>query len=333
MHNLDKHNLDIDFDFLNLTPLKKEHQPEKIHKEFRSLNIRGMVDDFYSTCIDWHKENIFYVVEGTVYAYNFYSEITKSIFTTNISITSVKYCSKQQSIVCGTSLGTVFFIDENTLKVTKKLIHKSRIGVIKNFQNREYFEYAIITGSRDRKTKIIDTRIKEPAMIFSSHTQEVCGIAQSNLLATGGNDNRAFIYDLRTTIPFGKVNEHKAAIKAIDWTIKGNNLITGGGSADKTIKVFSINKKVEMIKNIQFTNQVTNLKCLSDNSIICTFGYSDNDIKILKNYKVEKVYEGHKNRVIHFGINEDQKYIATGSGDFKIKFWKIGEENDLKKIK
>lgn len=36
-------------------------------------------------------------------------------------------------------------------------------------------------------------------------------------LASGGNDNKLFIWDMRNTEPLARFSEHQAAVKAIGW--------------------------------------------------------------------------------------------------------------------
>lgn len=58
----------------------------------------------------------------------------------------------------------------------------------------------------------------------------------SNLLASGGNDNMVHIYDIRNQKRVDYYT-HSAAIKAITW-IDSSTLITGGGTADKKLKIW-----------------------------------------------------------------------------------------------
>jgi WD40 repeat protein len=55
-------------------------------------------------------------------------------------------------------------------------------------------------------------------------------------LATGGNDNTVFIFDLRKSNTMITTYNHLAAIKALTWIPNKNILVTGGGTADKKIK-------------------------------------------------------------------------------------------------
>jgi len=52
-------------------------------------------------------------------------------------------------------------------------------------------------------------------------------------LASGGNDNKLFIWDARNEDPLARFSEHKAAVKAIGWNQNQRGLLaSGGGTAD-----------------------------------------------------------------------------------------------------
>lgn len=79
---------------------------------------------------------------------------------------------------------------------------------------------------------LFDIRTKNPVTIFTDHSQEICGIKFSptgEYFASGGNDNKFFVFSLKMSMPLFKKN-HKAAIKALDWSqTRGNIVVTGSG--------------------------------------------------------------------------------------------------------
>lgn len=107
------------------------------------------------------------------------------------------------------------------------------------------------------------------------HKQEVCGLRwsadsgpQSATLASGGNDNKVCIWDLRGSkrpglgtgrgsstaasgassageeagdVPLWKFHEHTAAVKALAWDPHISGILaTGGGTADKHIRFWNV---------------------------------------------------------------------------------------------
>merc|ERR1712071_694203 len=81
----------------------------------------------------------------------------------------------------------------------------------------------LASGSRDRL--ILQRDIRTPPSIpqrrLSGHRQEVCGLKWSpdnQLLASGGNDNKLFVWGLHSLAPMQTFTEHLAAVKAIAWS-------------------------------------------------------------------------------------------------------------------
>lgn len=350
-------NQGFDFSYLNLNykPIRIASVASTINFPIRRIVSASMVDDFYSNLIDWYLDKIFYCADDTIYMYNFHTESTTTINKFEPGLVSSVKCLKQLNILAvGAIDGTVTFFDLITLKSTKCLYHRGRISCFDVFENN------IITGSRDKRSKIIDGRTKMPVISLSFHSQEVCGISintEHKYIASGGNDNKVFVADLRKPDEaLIRIEEHKAAVKALSWSpICTSKFASGGGTADKSIKIWDIhlNERLSnitqnltslnlkssiqsediLIRNSYYEGQVCNLKWLNNNKIIASFGYSNNDIKLLNDLNVERKYTGHKNRVIHFAVEDTQKFFVSGSGDSSIKIWEIegkAVDNDVK---
>ena len=60
-------------------------------------------------------------------------------------------------------------------------------------------------------------------------------------MATGGNDNRLFVYSLRKMTKLASWSEHNAAVKAIGFNPKEPTIASGSGTADRKIRIFSLN--------------------------------------------------------------------------------------------
>lgn len=296
---------------------------ETIKDSLRVIQCKNISDDFYSNLLDWKNKYIFYVATNIIYRYNFYTEKCHSIFSSsNHTFTSIKFHSQSNKLCLGTSSGFFYIVDVETGKYTKHIYHKSRVGILETYNNN------IITGSKDRKCKIIDLRLKLPVASFGLHMQEVCGLGINKTkyyLATGGNDNNVFIFDMRMSpYPMLNLKSHTAAVKALSWSQNyADELVTGGGAADKTIKHWNITNKTPLVKSFNFESQICNLKWLQNNKILGTFGYSNDDIKLFDNFKIKRCYKGHKNRVIYFSVEKEEKYFASGSSDSTIRIWNI----------
>ena len=91
-----------------------------------------------------------------------------------------------------------------------------------------------------------------PVFSFVGHYQEICGLKLSpdgSMIASGGNDNKLFVYSPKTLYPLMKKN-HKAAVKAIAWSEKHYGLLaTGAGNPGIA---FSSATNIPNIVNIVF---------------------------------------------------------------------------------
>lgn len=96
-----------------------------------------------------------------------------------------------------------------------------------------------------------DVRQREHIIMQTdAHYQEICGLKWSpdgKYLASGGNDNVLNIWQSlegsrAPDQPLFTMNQHNAAVKAIAWCPwQPNVLASGGGTADRTIRLWNCN--------------------------------------------------------------------------------------------
>jgi cell division cycle 20-like protein 1 (cofactor of APC complex) len=68
-----------------------------------------------------------------------------------------------------------------------------------------------------------------------------------SLIATGGNDNHVYIFDIRKPSDYAGEYMHGAAVKSLAWVHDEQILVSGGGTADKKMKFWD-NSKGKIIK-------------------------------------------------------------------------------------
>jgi len=92
----------------------------------------------------------------------------------------------------------------------------------------------------------------KPIYSFAGHLQEICGLKFSpdnKYIASGGNDNQLLVWDIRKMKLFSCLGEHEAAVKALTWNPKYNNiLVSGAGTSDWNLRIFDVNQSKELIK-------------------------------------------------------------------------------------
>ena len=147
--------------------------------------------------------------------------------------------SKGSTVAIGTRSGKVEIWDaEANRRIRTMNGHTGRVGAL------AWNGHVLSTGSRDRTILHRDTRVREHFVEqLKSHRQEVCGLKwnpTTNQLASGGNDNKLYIWDKMNPTPLYKFSQHCAAVKALAWSPHHNGLLaTGGGTADKKIRYWN----------------------------------------------------------------------------------------------
>ncbi len=127
-----------------------------------------------------------------------------------------------------------------------------------------------------------------------------------------------------------KFLDHKAAIKALAWSPHYHGLLaTGGGSADKTIKLRNVLDR-SIVAEMYTGSQICNLAfSKSTHELVSTHGYSFNEIKVWSYPRMKKIgsFSGHSCRVVYLSVSPDGSTIVTGAGDETLRFWNIFPSN------
>ena len=330
----------------------------------RILDAPNLVDDYYLNLLDWGKENIIAVaLSEELYLWNdnnakstllmsYENNNTSSDDSNNNIITSLSWMQNGLYLGIGFPDGTIQLWDINKkIKLREIEAHFKRVSCLSWNNN------ILSSGSKDAYIKNFDIRLKYPEISkIKKHKQEICSLRYSiegDLLASGGNDNMAYIWDVRNLKnnifnfllnennnnnpyeikPYSINNLHQAAVKAMNWCPwKRHVLATGGGSKDKSIKIYSCDCN-KLIRNINTGSQVCALVWNEkEKEIISSHGYNKNQIIFWNYEKNKKICElkGHMNRVLYMTKSPDEILICTGSGDETLRFWKINDERKEK---
>ena len=327
----------------------------------RILDAPNLVDDYYLNLLEWGSSDILAVALGPeIYLWNSETSETSllmsiikeenqnesnSLLNNNDNvITSLSWMNNGVGMGIGLPNGVLEIWDVNkSAKIREIEAHSDRISSL------AWNGYVVTSGSKDKVIKNFDVRCQESEISkIRQHKQEVCALRYSpegDLLASGGNDNTAFIWDVRklnnkllnisnlneinnSIKPLFVNNYHTAAVKALSWCPwQRHVLATGGGSKDRTLKIFNCDSN-KIIKNVDTGSQVCAvLWNKKEREIISSHGFNKNQITIWNYQKMKKVCElkGHMSRVLYLTISPDENYICSGSGDETLRFWKIND--------
>lgn len=304
--------------------------PEKCYK---ILEAPFLLDDYYLNLVDWSNGPFLAVaLRGAVYLWCPKIATVDKFELNNDNgeiYSSVCWNQNGDLLSCAKYEGKLEVWDIIKRRPIREDLehHKNRVGCL-NWNGCNL----LASGSRDKSILVHDLRLPTnhtTVAKFKAHKQEVCGLKWSPndyQLASGGNDNKLILWNMKTSGKEMVFDDHKAAVKAIEWSPHQTGLLlSGGGNSDKTIKFWNT-LTMKQIKNINTGSQVCNLKfSKNSNEFVSTHGFSNNQIIIWKYPSLEKltILEGHTSRVLYLTLSRDGQTIVTGAGDETLRFWNV----------
>ncbi|GAY43380.1 hypothetical protein CUMW_074030 [Citrus unshiu] len=303
--------------------------PRKVPRSpYKILDAPALQDDFYLNLVDWSAHNVLAVGLGNcVYLWNACSSKVTKLCDLGIddSVCSVGWANRNTHLAVGTSHGKVQIWDASRCKRVRTMEgHRLRVGAL------AWSSSLLSSGSRDKSILQRDIRAQEDFVSkLSGHKSEVCGLKWSydnRELASGGNDNRLFVWNQHSTQPVLKYCEHTAAVKAIAWSPHLHGLLaSGGGTADRCIRFWNTTTNTHL-SCMDTGSQVCNLVWSKNvNELVSTHGYSQNQIIVWRYPTMSKLatLTGHTFRVLYLAISPDGQTIVTGAGDETLRFWNV----------
>lgn len=226
----------------------------------------------------------------------------------------------------GDETGRVEFYDTIKSCLARNMnLHYNRVGVIENSQGTLGLN-TFFTGSKDQTIKLNDLRLKKPDVeTFHKHSGEICGLAvQNQYLASGGNDNKIFVWDIRKSQSLAVLKHHHSAVKAISWCPwRSCVLASGGGAKDQKIVIWNGNSS-RIEDTFELKSQVSFIKWREgDKSMISThFNGKESYIIVWEGKEKRVKLRGHKGRILGFSVNPANNYEACSiAADETLRFW------------
>lgn len=227
-----------------LSPRKTPRQVSKV--PYKVLDAPELADDFYLNLVDWGANDVLAVgLGGSVYMWR--RETGKVDVLCQLdggdTVTSVSWIQRGTHLAIGTNKGLLIIYDAETKRRLRTMTgHSARVSSL------AWNAHILSSGSRDRSILHRDVRMPAPYLRkLTGHKQEVCGLkwnSDTEQLASGGNDNKIFVWDRLEERWLHRWGEqeggHKAAVKAIAWSPHQRGILaSGGGTADRCIKFWN----------------------------------------------------------------------------------------------
>ncbi|KAJ5077865.1 cell division cycle 20 cdc20 fizzy -related [Anaeramoeba ignava] len=293
----------------------------------RVLDAPMIEDDFYLNLMDWSSTDFLAVgILKFVFLLNVKTGAVTRIceLGSGDKISSLSWHPSGSHLAIGTHNGYLHYWDVAESRLVRTFNeHQLRVGCLTWSGN------LLCSGSRDQRVIIRDIRAKKKTSILEHHTQEICSLKWSSdgsKLASGGNDNTVYISDAKSPLPLMKLEGHQAAVKALSWSPHSPNLLaTGGGTADRTLKIWNIDS-ARLLGSFDTGSQICNLFWSPlANEIVTTHGFSQNQIMVwdFPSMDILTSMVAHSSRVLYLTASPNGDTIATAAGDEKIKFWNL----------
>jgi len=315
----------------------------------RILDAPALVDDYYLKLLDWSCTNTLAVALGpTVYCWNGSTGAIQELCTlagAEDYVTSVAWIKEGGvHLAVGTAGGDVQLWDaERNKQIRSMRGHSARVGAL------DWNAHILSSGSRDTSIINHDVRIREHHVAtLQGHSAEVCGLKWSPdgaLLASGANDNALCIWeaggggagggaaDARARAPKAVLTEHQAAVKALAWCPwQKNVLASGGGTADRSIKVWNAATGA-LLSSTDTGSQVCSLQFNpQERELLSSHGFSQNQLCLWKFPTMSKLKEltGHTARVLHTAVSPDGSTVCSAAADETLRFWRCFGEGPKK---
>ncbi|EGR31429.1 hypothetical protein IMG5_110000 [Ichthyophthirius multifiliis] len=299
-----------------------------LNKQYLILNAPGLSGDFYTNVLEWSAQNLIIVgLNNYVYTWSPQKRNTNNIIQDLTSSTNIQAISCNWDghlLAAADEVGEIKIYDLAKQAIFQQYkAHENKIGAIAWNNN------LITTACKDSSIKIRDIRQKADIQTLNFHKDQVCGIKWScdgNNLASGGNDNKLYVYNLKMNKRTSSLKSHVGAVKALAWSPHNQNiLVSGGGNKDQTLKFWNIQTN-QLIKSIHTGSQICNMHYSKNfNEIVTTHGFQLNQISLwnANDYSQITTLYGHSERVLYLAASPDQEDIVTGSADETLRFWKI----------
>ena len=298
-------------------------QPERI------LDAPEIVDDYYLNLLDWGSGNQLAVaLRNTLYLWDANSGGVTQLIENASIITSLSWAGDGKSLAVGDANSCLTLYDASTGRSVRSLLaHQDRVSSL------AWNGSVLSSGSRDSTIVQHDIRADRYFVRLSGHDQEVCGLKWSLdgcQLASGGNDNRMCIWEMTSSLPRFSTVEHCAAVKALAWCPwKSNLLASGGGTADRSIKLWNTANSA-CVHSVDTGSQVCALEWnRHERELLSAHGYSRNQLALWRCPDLVKVAEftGHSARVLFMAQNPEGSTVVSAGADETLRFWKIFESS------
>ncbi len=251
----------VDFSYKEPAPVTLEHGS--------CYAAPGLVDDFYRNPLVWLQSGVYVALSRDVYRLD--PETRQSRLLTT--------CDQLVSSLAGTHSGEAVFIGSDNEKLVQQDLAS---GAISQCPSAKAFSMAmrpethseLAVGGVSVITHVDTRAAKVTRRTWWGTGQKVPGLHWLNslMIATGDNGDTVRVYDVRSDRDPVCQYAHLAGIKALSRHPSRNWLASGGGIADRTIKIYDYGSR-ELLSTTNTGSQVCGLSWLNADLLVSSHGF------------------------------------------------------------
>lgn len=146
-------------------------------------------------------------------------------------------------------------------------------------------------------------------------------------LAAGGNDNRIYLYDLRTRTLTGTLTGHDDWVSTLAWSPSGRYLASG--SDDRTVRIWDMQHPGTSTVLSGHHNYVDGLAWAPDERTLasCSADWTVRTWDTITGTALA-VLSGHERRLRAVAFSPDGRHLATGGDDRTVRRWDLDDHTN-----
>lgn len=295
----------------------------------KTLNAAGMVNNFYYNLLDFTKEGkLLVAIRGSVFEFDNSTTTIKEIFADRDQKEISSVCAHPEIGIFGVGFsdGEVGVVNQQSGKMMQRLSTQmaSRVSAL------GMEGHILGHGTKHGSVFLFDIRSRRQKIAsFACHDQEVCSLKFStldqNVFASGGNDNRVNIYDLRKMSLLHKSDFHKAAVKGLSFS-KSNRreLFSGGGLHDNLLCRWDTGL-MTLQNQRNLGSQICSLQSSSTGWVLTAHGWPRNQVEIREagTFALLARFTAHSRRVLNLSISPSEDLVVSSGADESIAVWSL----------
>ena len=171
---------------------------------------------------------------------------------------------------------------------------------------------------------------------YVAHTTEVVSLAISpktgQVLATGGDDCKVNIWDVKTAGNIRSLGSNKAGVESLCFD--PDDTIVVSGSASGALKVFDLNEGRLSRNLVGHKTNITSLQYHPISEYVVS-GSKDCNVKVwdVRNKDCLSTYTGHEKEVTCVRFSPDGRWVASSAKDGTILIWDMVAGKHLQTLK